>query len=396
MKLILIKIGKLFSTLKQDGFVVGGKRILRYFELTSKLNAEIAPGDALIITGGAGDSAHYRSFNQAEELNEHGIKTSITLQDNLKLLKSVDTFQVFIFRRTLETDTLKKVLQKIKAQNKTVVFETDDLVFDPHFIQNTDLYKNKMTALEKMQYQKGVGAEILTDAYTKTCVTSTSYLAKILEGYGKKVFISKNKICNKEVEIAQKLVKNNPKTASDEISIGYYSGTSSHDLDFAEISEVVLNILEKYPQVKLVLGGPLKIDARFEKYTSRILRLPLALREKYYDNLYLSDINLAPLVLGDSFCEAKSEIKFSEAGILGIPTVAIKNQTFSESIIDGVDGFLAESKEEWQEKIGQLINSAELRQKIGLQAQTKIIKDFTTKNSHNEEYYDYLKKEIGK
>ncbi|MFZ2193528.1 MAG: glycosyltransferase, partial [Candidatus Moraniibacteriota bacterium] len=381
-----------FSTLKRSGLIGGGKKGWHYVKLTSKLLFKIGRGDVLIITGGIGDSAHYRAFNQAEELNAHGIKTAITLQENPRLLKLIDTFQVFIFRRTIETDKLKKVLQKIKTQNKTVVFETDDLVFDPHFIQNTDLYKNKMTALEKLEYKKGLGIEILTDPYTKTCVTSTSYLAKILEGYGKKVFISKNKICNKEVEIAQKLVKDNPKTALDEVRVGYYSGTSSHDLDFAEIAEAMLNILEKYPQVRLVLGGPLKIDARFEKYTAQTLRLPLALREKYYDNLYLADINLAPLVLSDPFCEAKSEIKFLEAGILGIPTVAIKNQTFSESIVDGTDGFLAGNKEEWQRKLEQLIESPELRQKIGLQAQAKIIKDSTTKNSHNEEYYDYLRK----
>ena len=44
---------------------------------------------------------------------------------------------------------------------KEIIFETDDLVFDPKFIQATDLYKNKMNAAEKLQYQKGVGEEII-------------------------------------------------------------------------------------------------------------------------------------------------------------------------------------------------------------------------------------------
>lgn len=391
MKSILNKIGKTASTLRQRGAVDGGKKIWHYLKLTRKLIFNVGSGDVLIITGGIGDSAHYRAQNQAEELGFHQIKTAVTLQENPRLLGLVDEFQIFIFRRTIETAKTKKVIEKIKMQNKTMIFETDDLVFDPKFIQNTDLYKNKMTALEKLEYQKGLGAEILTDDYTKTCVTSTQYLAKILESYGKKVYVSKNKVSQEEVGIAEELVRNKPKNPSTEVKMGYFSGTSSHDLDFAEIAGVLLKILKKYPQAKLLLGGPLKIDAEFEKYATQVLRLPLVMREKYYVNLYAVDINLAPLVLSDPFCEAKSEIKFLEAGILGIPTVAIKNETFSSAIIDGTDGFLAENEKEWQEKIERLIENPELRKTMGEKARIKILKDFTTKNSHNEEYYAFLR-----
>ncbi len=392
MQPILIKLGKIFSTFKQEGFLGGIRKSGHYLGLFFDLIFKISPGDVLIISGGIGDSAHYRAFNQAEELNRHGIKTAVTLQENPRLLKLVDDFQIFIFRRTLETVLTQKVIQEIKTQKKAIIFETDDLVFDLKYIQKTELYKTKMNELEKRQYQKGLGLEILSDAYVENCVTSTSYLAKILEGYGKKVFVSKNKISQKEVALAQKLVAKKQKKQSIKIKIAYFSGTSSHDRDFEQITNPLLNILKKYPTVKLVLGGPLKINNDFEKYATRIERLPLVSREKYYVNLCEADINLAPLVLRDPFCEAKSEIKFLEAGILQVPTVAIKNQTFSECIIDGVDGFLAENEKEWQTKLEQLIENAKLRLKIGKEAQSKIIKDFTVENSHNENYYTFLRK----
>ena len=152
--------------------------------------------------------------------------------------------------------------------------------------------------------------------------------------------------------------------------------------------------MEKYPKTKLYLAGPLDIENQLDIYKSRIIILPFVPRERYYENLWKVDINLAPLVPNDPFCEAKSEIKFIEPGILGIPTVAIKNGTFSGVMADGVNGFLAENKEEWVEKIGYLIENAELRKKIGQNAREKVLRDYTNKNSHNEEFYEYLRNRI--
>jgi len=50
-------------------------------------------------------------------------------------------------------------------------------------------------------------------------------------------------------------------------------------------------------------------------------------------------------------------LKFFKPGILGIPTIAVKNQTFCEAIDDGVNGFLAQDKTEWIEKIEKLIKT---------------------------------------
>ena len=54
-----------------------------------------------------------------------------------------------------------------------------------------------------------------------------------------------------------------------------------------------------------------------------------------------SDIALAPLEMGNIFCRAKSEIKFVEAGALGLPVVASDIAPFRDSITPGEDGFLA-------------------------------------------------------
>ena len=372
----------------------GSKNVLNHLTLFLKTIFNFSAGEVLFIAAGVGDSAFYRAYNQSEELNLHGIKSSVTLQDNPFLVKRADKFKIFIFHRTLFTPALGEFISRIKERKKEIIFETDDLVFDAGYIQAADLYKNKMNAAEKTQYKNGIGAEILKDSYAKVCVTTTAYLGEILKGCGKKVFVSRNKISNRELEIADDILKNIPKEKDGYIRIGYFSGTASHNKDFAYIIPAIAVILEKYPKTKLYLAGPLDIENQLDIYKSRIIILPFVPRERYYENLWKVDINLAPLVPNDPFCEAKSEIKFIEPGILGIPTVAIKNGTFSGVMADGVNGFLAENKEEWVEKIGYLIENAELRKKIGQNAREKVLRDYTNKNSHNEEFYEYLRNRI--
>jgi len=267
MKSILIKIGKITKLVSQGGFLSGIKMIFsRYLALYLKTIFSSVSGEVLIITAGVGDSAFYRAFNHAEELNLHGIKTSVMMQDNPFIVRYADKCKIFIFHRTMVTPIIAKFIEKIKAQNKEIIFETDDLVFDSRFIQATDMYKNKLNAAEKLQYQKGVGEEIVKDPYCQICTTTTNYLACILEGYGKKVFVITNKFSKKELALTQNILDNLPKEKDTAVRIGYFSGTSSHNKDFASITEALVEIMGKYQNVKLYLAGPLDVENKLNKY----------------------------------------------------------------------------------------------------------------------------------
>ncbi len=70
------------------------------------------------------------------------------------------------------------------------------------------------------------------------------------------------------------------------------------------------------------------------------------------------DIALAPLEMGNLFCRAKSEIKFVEAGSLGIPFVASRIDPFMDAITEGEDGLLAGNEAEWTEALSSLDRAA--------------------------------------
>jgi len=401
MNLYLIKLGKAIKTIQRDGIIRGGKRVFTAF---FSMFRWVGTGDVLFITGGVGDSALYRAFHVAEELELHGFRCSVTLQDNPLLATYADKFSIFIFHRTLYVGGVVKLIEKIKQQNKEIIFETDDLVYDPKYLEHMDYFK-QINALEKKLYENGVGGEILRDPYVKVCTTTTTFLADKLKEEGKKVFIVPNKLSNRDVEIADEILAQ--KTAQrlsllsakgiseaepqENIRIGYFSGTNSHNKDFATIVDALMEIMEKYPQVRLVLVGPLDVENKLNRFNEQIERLAFVPRAKHFENKASVDIALAPLELDNPFCESKSENKFSESGLLEIPTVAVANQTFREAISDGVDGFVARDTAEWVEKLEKLITDKEFRINMGKLARDKVVLKYTNKNSNNEEYYEYLR-----
>lgn len=387
MNTFLIKIGKAWSVIRRDGLVRGGRRVLEAF---SALFASVEPGDILFISGGVGDSARYRTKHVAEELQLHGFRASVTVQDNPRLVSYAETFQVFVLHRVLMTPAVARLVARVKELGKTIIFETDDLVYDPAFLVHMD-YWQKMNALERKLYENGVGGETLADPYVKLATTTTNFLAEKLREKGKEVFVVPNRLTEEDVRWADEALKKYQEKGRETVRVGYLSGTPSHNKDFATITPALVTLFEQYPKMRLVLAGPLDTESALNQYAERIVRLPFVPRRELFGNIASLDINLAPLEIGNPFCESKSELKFFEAGIVAVPTVAAATGTFKEAITDGVDGFVAASTEEWVEKIGRLIADPELRKTTGQAAHETSFQRYTTKNASNEAYYAYLR-----
>jgi O-antigen biosynthesis protein len=388
MKLLLIKIGKAWNVLKRDGLWHGGRRVsVAFFALFKR----VQPGDILFISNGVGDSARYRTVHIAEALEFQGFKTAVTIQDNPFLLSYADQFSVFVFHRVLYTPGVAKLIARIKAKNKEIIFETDDLVYDPAFLKHMD-YFTQMNALERKLYENGVGGEILADPYVKICTASTTFLAHKLREKNKQVFVVRNRVSQADVKLSAEILAV-AKKDEDITRVAYLSGTPSHNKDFATITEALMALLEKYPQMQLVLVGPLDTDNQLQKFANRIERIHFLPRAKYFEAVANIDINLAPLEIGNPFCEAKSELKWIEAGLVGVPTVAAATGTFKEAITDGVDGFVATTTEEWIEKIGKLIVSEDLRKQMGTQARATILAHYTTQTP-DIDYTEYLRTKL--
>lgn len=395
-------VGKVGLLLKQDGFWGAVKGV---FHAVVALAKPIGSGDILFISSGlVGDSSRYRVRNVMEELEGHGFVCKSTVQENPALPSCVKKFKVFVFHKAAFIPQVENLFILAQKAGKEIIFETDDLLFEPELVKDQDFFKNS-NEMMKQFYANGVGCEFVGDQYVKTCTTTTTFLAEKLRQHGKKVFIVPNKLSKKDIAVATKNIEIKTKKADEAdknnesekvVSLGYFSGTHSHNKDFEVAADALLRIMEKYSNVMLFLAGPLDISESFEKFSNRIIKFPFVSREEHFGNLAEVSINIAPLEIGNPFCEAKSELKFFEAAIVKTPTIASATQTFKEAIEDGVDGFLASNSDEWFEKLERLVASHDLRKAMAEKAYQKTIRKYTTQNSNNEEYYEYLKSKVHK
>jgi hypothetical protein len=156
------------------------------------------------------------------------------------------------------------------------------------------------------------------------------------------------------------------------VVIGYFSGTGSHNRDFATVTPVLAELMARYPQLWLHVSGQLDVGGPLLRYWDRIRRAPYVAWQGLPNIVAQIDINLAPLELDNPFCQSKSEIKFTEAALVGVPTVASPTQAFVYAVRDGEDGLLAEGAEQWRAALVRLIEDSEARVQLGEAARSHV------------------------
>jgi glycosyltransferase involved in cell wall biosynthesis len=193
---------------------------------------------------------------------------------------------------------------------------------------------------------------------------STAPLAKMAECLGRPAAVIPNSINGEQMRVAAELAVRPPRR-HEGVVVGYFSGSATHQRDFAECEPALLDIMERCPEVRFRLVGSLDLGPQWDRYRNRIERIGFLAAADLLRCIAETDINLAPLELGNPFCEGKSELKFFEAALVGVPTVASATATFLDVIEDGVSGFLVRDTAEWRRAIELLIASESRRKTMG-------------------------------
>lgn len=107
--------------------------------------------------------------------------------------------------------------------------------------------------------------------------------------------------------------------------------------------------------------------------------------EDYQDKLneLRIDINLIPRI-DNYFNRCKSNLKFLEHSMYKIPTIAQGFSTgdspYQKDIVDGVNGYIAMTPEDWYNKTVMLIENPELRKQIGQNAYDYVVENYNINN----------------
>lgn len=160
------------------------------------------------------------------------------------------------------------------------------------------------------------------------------------------------------------------------LRLGYAAGTATHQRDFAVAAPAVAALLRATPRARLVLfrganGAPMLDPSAFPDLAGMADRIewrPAVPLEALPEELARFDINLAPLEVGNPFCEAKSELKYFEAALVDVPTVASPTAPMAAAIADGVTGFLPSDPASWLAALRRLAEDAALRRQVAAAA----------------------------
>ena len=156
-----------------------------------------------------------------------------------------------------------------------------------------------------------------------------------------------------------------------------WQGGASHYMDLKPIKEALCAVVNRHPEVRLIVWGSL-----FKSLIKEIPGTQLEFHrwchhEAYPDKMatMAPDINLAPL-LETEFNRGKSAIKWYEASVLKTPpaTLAANAGPYKE-IEHGKNGLLYNTPAEFEEYLERLIREVEMRKALGRAA-----KEWVTKN----------------
>ncbi|WP_316151124.1 methyltransferase domain-containing protein [Cupriavidus sp. BIC8F] len=325
-----------------------------------------------------GESKRYRVHNLAEGLEDLGYQVHVMPYGRIGVLQeqNVKADVVVLFRAPYDLGVgVDQFLKYAKIRGIKVVFDVDDLVFDPDVIDQIDGFR-QLPESEQKQYIDGVHhyRELLLAADMVT--VPTEYLRARVEKLGKTAVVIPNSINEAQQTVAAEILAL-PPVGRQVVRIGYFSGSRTHQADFAQCADALFDVMQENPNTVLRIVGYLDLDARWEALAGRIERMGFQPYKTMLRVLGECDINIAPLDLGSVFCHGKSELKFFEAGLLGIPTVASATDTFVRAIKNGVNGFALNSQQEWKDTLSQLAASAELRKTIGGKARDASMAHFS-------------------
>jgi glycosyltransferase involved in cell wall biosynthesis len=316
----------------------------------------------------------YRCIHLREQLQDLGHEAEVALwflDEQIDPWAASDCDAMVLYRLAM-SPPLREFIERARAKGKTIIFDTDDLIFEPDLIELHRGVRN-LSKPDQEQHAEGVRRYLETLQASDVVMTATPLLAELARKRNRPAFVHRNSLGREMLAVADSLYEKRRSRTGNRIVIGYGSGTPTHDVDFLEAAAPLAQVLDRFPQLDLWIAGPLVLPPEFTRFGERVRRFPLTDWREWFELMSQIDIAISPLERDNIFCRAKSEIKFVEAGALGIPLVASDTDPFRDAIGHGADGFLALNDKEWIDAFTRLIEQPALRKKMGEAARSAVL-----------------------
>lgn len=323
--------------------------------------------DVLFINGCDRTLPHpirYRVDHQVEQLRSAGL--AVCSLDACDLhLEDVGLARSFVIFRCPWSSDMELFVRRAKELNKDVYFDIDDLVIDTFYTDQIP-YVASMAPADKASYDAGVESYARLLKLCGSAITTTDGMADGLRRLVPNVFVNRN-VASAEMVALSDAAYSLRQAHRDHVTIGYFSGSITHNDDFNMVLPALVSILERHENVELLLVGDLDLPSELDGFMGRVHTRDFCDWRDLPGLIASCDINIAPLT-NNVFNEAKSENKWVEAGLVGVPTVASDIGAFAQMIHDGQTGLLCRTELDWREALNLLVTNESVRTEIGERA----------------------------
>lgn len=299
----------------------------------------------------------YRVYNMCQALSESVTWKGIYFfEDELFRLKEyISKIDLIVLVRFHWSSKLADFVFCAKEKKKKILFDVDDLVFEmkyfPELLQSINV--NVKSEVEVAFWENYVNGLNHTALLCDACITTNEYLKKFLCcTFQKECFVVPNTFNTWQEKISDECYSNKKiLKSSDEFVIGYFSGSHTHEKDFAIIAEAVRDLLYAFPDIKLVIGGYMKVPGFMNQLVrmKRVEFLPFLNFVELQRAIAQVNVNVVPLV-DTVFTNCKSELKYFEASIVGTVSIMSPVYTYKSIITHNKNGILSNDAN-WYEQI---------------------------------------------
>ena len=305
----------------------------------------------------------YRVINHAEAFSSLGFDVIIALPDEVgAILDSDKSISLIIVFRACYDESFLSWRRWATIKRIPLLLDFDDLTFDVRcFEPGQWSFWASLPDFEQHLWRQRVYSQFQALQASDGAFVSTFPLAACVRSMQRHAWVWPNGFGKESWRFFQDARCAGPlqrqRGTSDVINIGYASGTPTHSADFEQVAVALGTLMRRESKIRLSLIGCLDIAdyPPLSGFESRITHRPLVPYSQLALEYAAFDINLAPLEIHSSFCQAKSALKFFESAAVGVPTVATPTQPFMELIRHRWNGCLASSTDDWEREISWLI-----------------------------------------
>jgi glycosyltransferase involved in cell wall biosynthesis len=273
---------------------------------------------------------------------------------------------IFIFREAMMTGStfFEKKFSRSRAK---VVFDFDDSIW----LQTVSEGNKKLAFLKNAEKTERIIK--LADLV----FAGNQYLANYASQFNSNIVIVPTTIDTSAYQPIEK-------TNSSFICIGW-TGSFSTIQHFEYRLNALKKIKEKYrKKVQFKVIG----DGSYFNEDLEVRGLPWK-KETEVKDLEEIDIGIMPLP-NDEWAKGKCGLKGLQYMGLSIATIMSPVGVNTEIVKDGINGFLAESEEEWVDKLSLLIEFPDLRKRIGAEGRKTVVEKYSV-DVNKDLYLTYLK-----